>query len=317
MIRPDDSCLSESQIVTIRRHADRLLQDASAVGRFPTPVDDLMVAAKLVVVDDEVLNESFIKQLARKTRAGLASIKSAFSKVLGLFDANGRLVFIDPQTPKPRVPFVKLHEAGHGSLPHQSKAYKLVHDCAMTLNADTTDLFEREANVFASEVLFQGEVFSAEAHDQSFSIKVPMKLAKKYGASNYATFRRYVTTNPNACCVVVLEPSVYDLEGGFSATVRRVVASNSFQQIYEGKVLCRTVDSTHPLASVVPREGRHMCAKHEIVLIDRNHEQRICTAESFKTPYQTFLLLRDLGRYTGTGIIVPAFQKSLTRFRRI
>ena len=57
------------------------------------------------------------------------------------------------------MPFIKLHEAGHGTLPHQSKIYRLIHDCEKTLDADMTDLFEREANVFASQGLVQGEVF--------------------------------------------------------------------------------------------------------------------------------------------------------------
>ena len=230
-----------------------------------------MDAAKLIVVDDETLSETFIQQLVSKARAGVATIKSALSKVLGLFEANDRLVLIDPGTPKARVPFIKLHEAGHGTLPHQSKIYKLIHDCEQTLNADITDLFEREANVFASEVLFQGDVFSTEAHDQDFSIKVPMTLAKKFGASNYATFRRYVATNHRACCVVVLEPSEYDNNGRFTAAVRRVVVSTSFELIYDGRVLCRTVDSLHPLASAVPGKGRKMISAREIILIDRKH----------------------------------------------
>lgn len=37
------------------------------------------------------------------------------SKVFGLFEANDRLVVIDKNVPKPKKPFVKLHEAGHGS----------------------------------------------------------------------------------------------------------------------------------------------------------------------------------------------------------
>ena len=55
MTRPDDSLLDASQLATVRRHADLLLREASALGRFPTPVDDIMAAAKLTVVDDEVL----------------------------------------------------------------------------------------------------------------------------------------------------------------------------------------------------------------------------------------------------------------------
>ncbi len=160
MTRPDDSLLQPHELANVRRHADRLLSEASAIGRFPTPVDDIMAAAKLKVVDDEVLNESLLRQFIKKAKSGIATIRSALSKVLGLFEVTDRLVVIDKEVRKPRVPFIKLHEAGHGTLPHQSKVYALIHDCEKTLDAEITDLFEREANVFASEALFQGEVFA-------------------------------------------------------------------------------------------------------------------------------------------------------------
>ena len=303
-MRPDDSLLDAHQLATVQKHADRLLREASALGRFPTPVDDLLAAAKLTVVDDEVLNEGLLRQFVAKAKAGIATIKSALSKVLGLFECHEMLVVIDKNAPKPKVPFIKLHEAGHGTLPHQSKVYRLIHDCEKTLDADITDLFEREANVFSSEVLFQGDVFSKEAHGQSFGIKVPMDLARKFESSNYSTFRRYVITNPCACCVVVLEPSVPDDKGGFTAEVRRVVMSKSFEKVYDGKVLCSTVTDSHPLGPVVPI--KRMTFDREIVLIDRNQDERICIAEAFNTGHQTLVLIRDVGVRARAGIVVPA-----------
>jgi hypothetical protein len=118
--RPDDSVLDVHQLATVQRYADQLLREACAHGRFPTPIDDLLAAAKLTVVDDEVLNEKFLKQFVHKAKAGLDSIKTALSKVLGLFESHEGLVVIDKNAPKPRVPFIKLHEAGHGTLPHQT-----------------------------------------------------------------------------------------------------------------------------------------------------------------------------------------------------
>lgn len=306
MTRPDDSLLDAHQLVTVQRHADRLLREASALGRFPTPIDDLLAAAKLTVVDDEVLNEGLLQQFVNKAKAGIASIKSALSKVLGLFESQDRLIVIDRDAPKPRVPFIKLHEAGHGTLPHQSKLYRLIHDCEKTLNADITDLFEREANVFASEVLFQGEVFSKEARERDFGIKAPIALARKFGASNYSAFRRYVMTNPRACCVVVLDPSVYDLNGGYTADVRRVVMSKSFAAIYDDKLLSMAVTNSHPLGPIVPLYGRRMTLEREIVLLDRNRDERICMVEAFNTTHQILVLIRDVGQRTRSGVVLPA-----------
>jgi hypothetical protein len=304
--RPDDSILDIHQLATVQRYADRLLRDASAHGVFPTPIDDLLAAAKLTVVDDEVLNETLLQQFVHKAKAGLDSIKMALSKVLGLFESHEGLVVIDKNAPKPRVPFIKLHEAGHGTLPHQRKMYRLIHDCEKTLDAEITDLFEREANVFASEVLFQGEVFAQEASDQEFGIKVPMALARKFGASNYSAFRRYVITNSHACCVVVLDQSVHHINGGFTAEVRRVVMSKSFETIYDGKILCTAVTGSHPLAQVVPAKGKRMSFGREIVLSDRNREDRVCHVEAFDTKHQILILIRDVGPRTRSGIVIPA-----------
>jgi hypothetical protein len=182
--------------------------------------------------------------------------------------------------------------------------YRLMQDCEETINPDITDLFEREANVFASEVLFQGEVFSSEAHGQSFGIKVPMELAKKYGASQYSTFRRYVTTNPSACCVVILEPATTDSRGIRSADVRRVVMSKSFEKLYNDKVLCSTVTGRHPLLPVIP--ANRMSFNKEIVLADRNGDDRLCMVEAFDTKHQILVLIRDVGKQTRAGIVVPA-----------
>jgi Zn-dependent peptidase ImmA (M78 family) len=305
--RPDDSFLNPEQLATVRRHADRLLHEAAACGRFPTPIDDIMVAAKLTVVDDEILNETFLRRFLAKARAGVATIKSALSKVLGLFEANDRLVVIDKDVPSPRIPFVKLHEAGHGTMPHQSKVYVLIHDCEKTLDPDITDLFEREANVFASEAMFQGDIFAQQAHDKEFGIKTAMGLAKQFGGSNYATFRRYVTTNPRACCLVVLEPVVADGRGGFKADVRRVVASKTFDKIYDAATLGHAVTGQHPLSALVPRgKTQRMVYPRGIGLVDRNGDYRECIGEAFNTKHQILILIRDERPLNTTTIVLPS-----------
>lgn len=305
MRRPDDSILEPDQLKTVQRYADHLLREASALGRFPTPVGDLMAVAKLTVVDDAVLNESFLRHLMKKARAGVETLKSALGKVLGLFDAGERVVVLDSEIPAPRVPFIKLHETGHGTLPHQCRAYKFMHDCERTLDPEIRDLFEREANVFASEVLFQGDVFSAEAHEQTFGIKAPMYLAKKFGASNYSSFRRYVITSAHACCVVVLDPLTLDIAGDFRANVRRVIASESFHKLYDCGSLCSSVTRSDPLGPVIPVAPKRMTSQREIVLIDRNHDERACIGEAFDTKHQILVLVRDVGPRTKSGIVIP------------
>ena len=309
MSRPDDSFLTGEQLANVRRHADRLLRDAAALGRFPTPIDDILAAAKVTVVDDEILNESFMKRLAAKAAGGFATIKSALNKVLGLFETNDRLVVIDKNVPRPRIPFVKLHETAHGSMPHQTKLYALMQDCDQTLDPEITDLFEREANVFASEAMFQGVVFAEQAHDCEFGVKTAMALAKQFGSSNYSTFRRYVTTNPHACCLVVLDPTLPDSIGEFSVNVRRVITSTSFDRIYDSSALAIPITSQHVLNSLLPHGKQRIVSPRGIQLTDRNGDPRGCIGEAFHTGHQTLVLLRDDRPVNTTMVIVPSIRE--------
>ena len=309
MLRPDDSNLTQQELQTVQKQADLLLLKAAAYGQFPTPIDDLMAAAKLVVVDDELLDEALLHRFLKKAKATLATLKSALTKVLGLFEPGERLVVIDRDIPTPRVPFVKLHEAGHGCLPHQSGMYRLVHDCEKHLDPDTADLFEREANVFAAEALFQGESFARDARDCDFSLKVPMQLADRYGASKYAAFRRYVTTNSRACCLVVLNSKSLErsADGGFAIEVRRVIATKSFEVIFDSQKLFSAISDKHVLGSIVPI-GRRMTYSREIRLVDRNDSLRSCRAEAFDTTHHVLILICDQ-KPASTKILVAARPK--------
>ena len=210
---------------------------------------------------------------------------------------------------------MKLHEAGHGFLPHQSRMYALIQDCAQTLDPDAADLFEREANVFASEAMFQREAFSEEAHGQAFGIKVPMDLARKFGASNYATFRRYVGTSPRACCLIVLEPVQTTAGFGFSAEIRRIVVSHSFNVIYDASAFGPAITHKHALAQAVPF-GRRMVYPRQVVILDRNGDRRECTAEAFDTTHQVLLLVLDNKPFTRKTVILPKMADIIAFLRK-
>jgi hypothetical protein len=316
--KPDDGTLTPDQLANIERHSDRLLRAAAAHGRFPTPIADILAEAKLTVVDDEFLNESVLQRFFQKVKTvGLATLKSALSKVIGLFEPHDRLVVIDKGVPRAKRPFVKLHEAGHGFLPHQAGMYALIHDCEKTLDPDITDLFEREANVFASETMFQGKGFSQEAHAEGFSIKVPIRLATKFGASNYSSFRRYVTTSPHVCCLVVLEPVRLQPDQTFAAEVRRIVATQSFNVMYNSVALFQSITNAHAIAPAIPIGRRRMTRPTEIVLRDRNKEQRVCVAEAFDTTHQIMVLVRDVGPVKRSTLVVPGSREFAIEVRNI
>jgi len=71
-------------------------------------------------------------------------------------------------------------------------------------------------------------------------------------------------------------------------------------------VLTSTVTDDHPLYSVIPANGKRMSFNRDVVLTDRNRDERICTAEAFNTKHQVLVLIRDSELRKKCSIVVPA-----------
>lgn len=301
--RPDDSSLTPGQYAKVRSEAKRALREAGAFGRFPTPVGDIMAAARLEEVEEDVLNEDGFLASTRK-KAGKA-LKLALSKVLGLFDAGARLVFIDRTMHVVKQTFVRLHETAHGFMPWQKDLYAVVEDCERSLDPDVADLFDREANNFASEVLFQLDCFSDEAEQKPFGIMVPVGLSKRYGGSIYAAVRRYVFRNHRACAVLVLNPPDLVEGDGFRASLRRFVASPSFAELFGGIRWPEYFTPDDDIGKSVPVGKRRLSGKRTIVLNDRNGDSHECVLEAFTQTHQVFVLIHAISTLSKTSIILP------------
>ena len=310
-MRKDDFSLSTDELERVRGEARLALERANAFGRHPTPVADILSAAKLTVVDDEVLDEGL---LARFRRKAAGALKSALSKVLGLFDAHAWLIHVDRELMAVKQTFIKLHEAGHGLLMWQRKMYAVAEDCKLTLTDDIEDLFEREANNFATEVLFQLDAFTEQAADHAFGINVPLRLGPKYGASAYSSIRRYVRKSERACVVLVLDPPIITDGVGFRATLRRVVPSPAFVQMVGDPVWPAVFTPDDELGDVVPLGKRRMSRPRTLSLSDRNGDDHECLAEAFATPYQVFILIHLTKALTKTTVILPSVVNRQTAY---
>jgi hypothetical protein len=76
---------------------------------------------------------------------------------------------------------------------------------------------------------------------------------------------------------------------GSRAVVRRIESSPSFQRQFATPAETE-INLNHPLWNVLPI-GRKMTSPRPFRIIDRNGENRNYLAESFKTPYNIFILL--------------------------
>ncbi|RPJ87599.1 MAG: ImmA/IrrE family metallo-endopeptidase [Acidobacteria bacterium] len=289
MSRPDDHTVTASELSAIRERADFLLREACAYGRFPTPVDDIVAAAKLQMEREVSLDVNY---LTRMYRAVSGKIKRAVEKVRGLLHFGARMIYLDLSVKQSKQRFVSLHETGHACLPWQRDLYALMEDGDAELDPETDQAFEREANVFASEVLFQLDSFQEDARSCAFTIKTPIDLAKRYGASTYAAIRRFVSKSQYVCAVLVLEPPVYEIGRGYTYRLRRAVCSPGFEARY-GLVQWPDVFFTkgHGFASRLPSHFKRKFTQRCRIPSPVPRERERFYLEAFDTTYQTFALV--------------------------
>ncbi|GEP59008.1 hypothetical protein RSO01_61740 [Reyranella soli] len=152
-------------------------------------------------------------------------------------------------------------------------------------------LFEREANTFATIVLFQDDGFARMAMDSEFSIKVPMRTAKKFGASVYAGIREYVRRSDKACAAIILNPCTFRPDIGYVAPVRRTEFSPLFKAQFGDLKLPLELTSVDEMMRFVPLGGRRMARPDTCALTDLNGSIQEFVGEGFATPYNIFVLI--------------------------
>jgi hypothetical protein len=303
MPRPDDCSLTLSELTRIQKEAQRALEQASVLGVLPTPVEQVMAAARLTEVEDDVFNPTFVDKILNKAHQAGHVIKRALSKVVGLFHASDGLVFIDRTLLVVKQRFVRLHETAHGFLPWQRPMYAVVADCENSLDPETADLFDREANVFAAEVLFQINTFRDMAEEKPFSIWTPVRMAAMFNASLYASIRQYVSKNHRACAVVILDMPQLEERSGFRANVRRVVQSTSFTAAFGRHAWKESYTPDDDIGSLVPIGPRRGSGKRQLGLTDANGILHDCVAEAFTNKQQVFVLILVRKSLTSTRVL--------------
>lgn len=183
-----DSIISgPDEIEIIKKHAAKLIENAGAKGIFPTPIEKLLAAANIEeVYDTEEAHESFLKTATKETKAAFLS---AFNKIRGFADLKRRVNYIAPEPATARQNWVKLHELGHQCLPWQKEAMTFVED-NMSLSLECEEEFEKEANAFAGEILFQGDTFLDALSSLRPDFNTVFHLANHFGASRHSAARQ-------------------------------------------------------------------------------------------------------------------------------
>lgn len=282
MRRIDDCEPSLEDLPAIRRHADALLREAGAYGKFPTPTADLVAAAGLNVEHTLFTDEGILK---RMDAAPAGRVKRARDELLGVVDIRGRTIYVRPEIPLGNLPPLVLHEAAHAYLRWQRDIYLFAQEGGAELRHDVRDRFEREANQFAWELLFQLDRFRHDAENGEFSLRTPVQLSRRYGTTCYAAIRWFVKTNRRACALLVLSRS--QAAGGSSWSLRKVVQSTSFTRRF-GEV--PWADLFEDLGCREPLANLDFGPRHQFRLPGLDRRPISCELQSFTSDNHHFML---------------------------
>ncbi len=211
-------------------------------------------------------------------------------KVLGAFDREEKVIFIDPSLPNVKQNFIKLHETGHGVIPWQKEIKYL--DNEYTLSHTVKEVFETEANYFASTSLFQLNRFEDEMNKLPLEITSAMFLAKKFGGSNHAAIRRYAEVSKKRCALIVLEDK--EKTGNrLSLDLRNSFQSNSFTKEFGKITFPEKLNTDFPFIVDYSRK-RQFHKDGFIQLMTKSGEEEF-SYHYFHNRYNVFVLIIPIG----------------------
>lgn len=179
--------------LTSQEILETLLVEAGTAGLLPTDEGRLLQYLGL-----EQLSFDFMNEVDWVTKG--AAISGELRAALHLDE---KVVATQSGQGEKRTRFSIFHEVAHCVLPEHHE--RLFVDTDQTLSFWTKARFEREANRFAADLLFQGNMFSEQALSQPTSLNTVLGLAPKFGASYEAGLRRYTEMHVEPCALVVFE----------------------------------------------------------------------------------------------------------------
>ena len=272
-----------------RKSIDDLVFDvllkSKSLDVFPTPVDKIVQYCELNNSKDSI--HAIPKNYVPKS---LDVLQRALKKVLGAVDREEKVIYVDPSLPPVKKNFVKLHEVGHGVIPWQNEV--VYQDDDHTLSPEVKEIYESEANYFASAGLFQLGRFEDEMSKLPLEIGSPMALAKKFGGSNHAAIRRYAELSKKRCALLVLEDK--EKKGLRSAlNLRNSFQSPSFTKNFGELTWPERLDMNFPFIRDYSRKQKfHKDGSIDLLTINGFEE---FSYHYFHNQYNVFVLIIPTG----------------------
>ncbi len=269
----------------------RLLHDADALDRFPTPIDAIVAAQHLHLsdTDDSPFAPAMIAQAPIELQRQLQKFRS---KLLGALDRGDRAVYVAPDVLPVQRRFIACHETGHDLCPWQAVRYQL--DSWEQLEPGIRQAFEQEANYAASELLFQQAVFTRVASSYPLGAVAVKQLAELFGASIHATFRQYVERQGQPVLGLVLSRSPVGAHpASYCFAVNQVLASTAFTHLFPfaDSPPRQLTSATYPqLATAWNGLRRGDITSDHLSLPTRDGQHYLLDFELFSNTYHLFML---------------------------
>jgi hypothetical protein len=287
--------LSESRRDHVARYARGALTAAGAIGRIPTPLDEVNAALQLTTPQDLFDLGDVPPDLARRLRRLAGKVKGAFA-------VRERVIYLDADQPLPQRRFVHGHELGHRALPWHADAY--YGDDHHTLDPDTHHELEAEASAFSAELLFNIDAFTDRAHAGRLGLASALELAETFDTSGHAAIRRYVEDAPRPCALLTLGRYLVRPGGQPALKVLRGLESASFRDRHGSVTGC--FPTALRLDSWQPAQDAHAALNGRAaapvllgdVTVDSRRGPVRLDYEVYSNTYRAFVLLMPHRRVT-------------------
>lgn len=274
---PSDIALDVEAIAEIRRYAVALVRQADGLGRRPTPLQDIQDAARLAMSGELTLDA--------RDRAHLFErfghwVNVAWKRLQGTFDFRTSEIWVSPDLHEMKRRFVISHEIGHAILPAHKQTFAYVDDFTR-LPPFARDLFEREANQAAVEILFQGGQATEEFDSSPPSLAEICGIAANFGTSIVSAARYSVETSRRAVAVAIAHRGTH---GGLGPT--HIYTSGRFDSTF-GWGLGRA-----PMNEIrAALQTGHDRGSEEWIVEDLRRDPRVLNAEKMSTGYSSIVLV--------------------------
>jgi len=263
-----------------------ILKSSKSLDVFPTPVDKIVEYCELNLSNENNFHNIPKNFIPKK----LDAFKRMMGKILGALDREEKIIYIDPSLPGVKQNFVKLHEVAHDTIPWQKEIN--YHDDAYTLSPEVKEIFETEANYFASAGLFQLNRYEDEMNKLPLEIGSPIALAAKFGGSNHASIRRYAEVSKKRCALIVLEDKEKNGHR-YSLDLRNSFQSPSFTKEFGELSFPEKLNSDFPFILDYSRK-RRFHTEGSIQLMTKSGFEDF-TYHYFNNSYNVFVLIIPVG----------------------